>query len=210
MSSISAPYYEFKYLVAPQSVPWVRSYLASHLAEDAFATGCVDSVYYDTLDGRSRAEAANGDGIKMKFRVRGYGNGWVTAQCKERRFGAVLKQKADATHIVGIPPYWPFDLLPQSAQRMGPLTPVLRVTYTRHRFRAGSARVTLDEGISVTGVGRSIRGRSTLAFAVVEIKTVDPHPSYRFLRDLGLRLSSGSKFGEGLRKLDDRGRGVAT
>jgi hypothetical protein len=120
----------------------------------------------------------------------------------------VFKAKAACASVDENPLVWPSALLPALALPAGPLQPLVRILYTRHRFRAGAARVTLDERISArtAGAGALPGAWGALPFAVLEVKTEDPAFQFKPLRELSLRQSAGSKFAAGLLLLSDRGR----
>ena len=201
-------YYEYKYVVPPAQMPLAVSLLDRFYGDtDPFPQGRVDSLYYESLDHRCLRECEAGEGVKRKFRLRGYdGKGYVSAQAKERYGAGVFKYKASFRENIQ-PPEEFRDLDQYDSCRGNPLLilaagypllrPYVRVVYHRRRFRAGEARLTLDSDISLHSPEGSLLTKRSLArlpWGVLEIKTMEERPYLPFLGILKLSSASFSKF----------------
>ena len=210
-------YYEYKYSVANEQLSYIRSMLESFAGDsDPFPSGCVDSIYYDTADRRCYHECLNGESVKRKFRIRGYGDGvYQQMHQKEKLLTGVGKFKTALQPLRIVdeqPPVWD-SLLPKHPDdayfykikslglQYGMLLPAVRVRYQRHRYRMFDFRITLDTNIEVFGYEDGIvttRGYEILPWHVLEVKTRKRRPKLPFLGLVKLPQISFSKFYLGL------------
>jgi hypothetical protein len=208
-------YYEHKYLVKESKLTEVRTLLDTLFQNsDPFHTGAVDSIYFDTPDYRCYRECLNGEPIKRKFRVRGYGDGlYRQFHVKMKNLSGVGKIKC---HLNPVPlgdvvrddPL--FHLQPKAgsevtplknaealAMQYGLLIPCVRVRYQRNRYRIGDYRVTLDYNIQIDGLSERfafVRNYVQIPQAVVEVKTTEPTPRLPLFGLVRLPATSFSKF----------------
>lgn len=213
-------YYEYKYSVTNEQLSYISDLLESFAGEsDPFAIGCVDSIYYDTADGRCYQECLNGDSVKRKFRIRGYGDGvYQQIHQKEKLLTGVgkFKTKLQPLHITDEqPPQWDslcpaqpddehFNKITSLALQYGVLLPAVRVRYLRRRYRLFDFRITLDTNIEVFGYGDAIMtalGYEVLPYHVLEVKTRKRRPKLPFMGLVRLPQISFSKFYLGLTAL---------
>ena len=151
-------YNEYKYIVAPHAVNRLRNRLDSIAkGTDPYPVGYVESNYYDTMSLLTLNQCKDGSARKIKFRTRRYNdNETGSLQIKAKNIFGVRKLKCQL-------PNWQQNIswrnacdqalgddlrliLPISNSH-GPLTPVVKIKYRRHRYRFMGARVTLDEQI---------------------------------------------------------------
>jgi hypothetical protein len=208
-------YYEHKYLVHESKLTEVRTILDTLFQNsDPFPTGAVDSIYFDTLNMRCYRECLNGDPIKRKFRVRGYGDGlYRQLHVKMKNLSGVGKIKC---HVTPIPvaevlrddPLLFLQPKDESGRRSlqnaealamqyGLLLPCVRVRYQRNRYRIGDYRVTLDYNIQIDGLSERfgfLQNYAQIPQAVVEVKTTEPTPRLPLLGLVRLPATSFSKF----------------
>lgn len=215
-------YYEYKYLVTQENFEYVRSLLLTlYGGSDPFPSGCVDSVYYDTHDRQCYQHCANGEPVKEKFRIRGYGDGSFRAlHYKRKELYGVSKYKASLQPIAvnGHFPDWRelshqrekdanWQAISNLAGQHGPLIPAVRIRYHRDRFRLYDYRITLDYDITAeachAGYG-SILHEAVLPFHVLEIKTTAERPLLPTLGLIRLKPTSFSKFYLGVCMLDGK------
>lgn len=213
-------YYEYKYFVANEQLSYINALLESFAGDsDPFPSGCVDSIYYDTADARCYHECLNGESVKRKFRIRGYGNGvYQQIHQKEKLLTGVGKFKTalQPLHIVGEqPPQWDslcparaddayFNKIKSLGSQYGILLPAVRVRYQRQRYRLFDFRLTLDTNIEVFGYGDGIMtalGHEVLPYHVLEVKTRKRRPKLPFMGLVKLPQISFSKFYLGLTAL---------
>lgn len=213
-------YYEYKYFVANEQLSYINALLESLAGDsDPFPSGCVDSIYYDTADARCYHECLNGESVKRKFRIRGYGNGiYQQIHQKEKLLTGVGKFKTalQPLRIVGEqPPQWDslcpaksddayFNKIKSLGSQYGLLLPAVRVRYQRQRYRLFDFRLTLDTNIEVFGYGDGIMtalGHEVLPYHVLEVKTRKRRPKLPFMGLVKLPQVSFSKFYLGLTAL---------
>ena len=213
-------YYEYKYFVANEQLAYITSLLESFAGgSDPFPSGCVDSIYYDTADARCYHECLNGESVKRKFRIRGYGDGvYQQLHQKEKLLTGVGKFKTalQPLRVIGDrPPAWDslcptqpddnyFYKIKALGLQYGVLLPAVRVRYQRHRYRMFDFRLTLDTNIEVFGYGDGIvtaLGHEVLPYHVLEVKTRSRRPKLPFLGLVKLPQISCSKFYLGLTAL---------
>ena len=214
-------YYEYKYFVTNEQLGYIRALLESFAGDsDPFPEGCVDSIYYDTVDRRCYLECLNGESVKRKFRIRGYSSGiYQQVHQKEKLLSGVGKFKTAVQTVKLIddrPPEWE-SLLPARTEdenfhkikslgiQYGMLLPAVRVRYWRRRYRAFDFRMTLDTDIEVfgydDGIG-TVLGHDVLPYHVLEIKTRKRRPKLPFMGLVKLPQVSFSKFYLGLTALN--------
>ena len=214
-------YYEYKYLVTNEMLAYVRSMLQSFTGGiDPFPVGCVDSIYYDTADRRCFDACANGEGVKSKFRVRGYGDGtYGQLHYKGKLLSGVQKYKAKIKPLMleaNTPPDWDsirplqerdnnFNKIMSLGLQYGLLEPIVRIKYHRYRFRTFDFRMTLDTNIETYGYrhGACNTGYLVLPYHVLEVKTTKRRPKLPFMGLTKLPQVSFSKFYLGLTLLED-------
>jgi hypothetical protein len=215
-------YYEYKFFVSQEQLGHVKQVLDVFSGgTDPFPSGIVDSIYYDTPDGKIFFECLNGDAKKCKFRIRGYGDGrYLQIHQKVKDLSSVSKYKCSlnpATAPREIAPEWN-ELLPKvpyhqdfekifyNSRKYGPMIPSVRVKYFRYRYRAYDYRITLDTNIEVfapqNGIPRKLN-YAMLPRHVLEIKTTDVRPKLPFIGLIQLPQISFSKFMLGLIMLKD-------
>lgn len=217
MDIVKFAYNEYKFLVRNEQLSYVSDILESlHGGSDPFPRGIVDSIYYDTIDGRFYQQSLNGDARKRKFRIRGYGDdSFHQVHLKDKNLSVVtkLKDRIKPVQIVGqVAPHF-FELNPartdsgdfpvilSMASHYGVLVPVVRVRYRRQRFRILDYRMTLDTQVEVMGFSNGVDLKSNYAVLphhVLEIKTVDPRPFLPLLGLMDLPQVSYSKFFMGI------------
>ena len=214
-------YYEYKYLVNHNDLNQVHDLLQEFYGDsDPFPSGVVDSIYYDTYQEDCLGQCLNGDADKVKFRIRGYGDGqYVQQHQKIKTLSGVTKYKAKLHGVTApgeVAPHWE-ELQPKEndlfatrviahhARSFGYLIPSIRVKYLRHRFRSYDDRITLDTNIEVfaqqNGVPRSI-SYAQLPQHVLEIKTRRLRPNLPFIGLIQLQQVSFSKFMLGIHELN--------
>jgi hypothetical protein len=222
MNAKDIRYYEYKYRIPHEVLPYVRAVLdALYGGTDPFPEGDVDSIYYDTLDALFLRECTSGEAVKHKLRIRGYGDGtFAQAHLKEKHLSQVKKLKGRITPV-GIlganAPEWsaldsleaapggPLATILATALRFGPLVPAVRVRYHRLRYRQFDLRITLDTNVEISTFANGLTYRRSHLFLpdhVLEIKTVDPRPHLPLLGLLKLPPSSYSKYKLGCQLLD--------
>lgn len=204
-------YNEYKYLVSNEKLPYIHSLLSSLLGDsDQFPTGVVDSIYYDTMERICYQQCADGEPQKMKFRIRGYGDGrYSQLHLKMKDLYEVRKLKGAIQPLElkpGISPSWDEvtglsgDQVPEIrsiAAQFGPLLPALRVRYQRFRFRTYDYRLTLDTQIEAQGFSNQwdmALNHGLLPYHVLEIKTEQSRPHLPFFNLTQLPQISFSKF----------------
>ena len=206
-------YYEYKYLVQHECLTQVYDLLQEFYGDsDPYPSGIVDSIYYDTYEETCLSQCVNGDADKVKFRIRGYGDGTYTQQHQKiKTLSGVAKYKARLENVRAKDekaPEWT-DLQPvekslfaanaiaHHSRNFGYLVPSIRVQYLRHRFRSYSDRITLDTNIEVfaqqNGLPRSL-SYAQLPHHVLEIKTRRLRPNLPFIGLVKLQQVSFSKF----------------
>ena len=138
-------YYEYKFFVPNEKLGYISELLESFAGDsDPFPLGCVDSIYYDTADARCYQECLNGDSVKRKFRIRGYGDGvYQQMHQKEKLLAGVGKFKT-ALQPLRVedeqPPQWDslrpaqpddknFHKIKSLGSQYGILLPAVRVRY---------------------------------------------------------------------------------
>lgn len=213
-------YYEYKYFVTNEQLSYIVALLDSFAGNsDPFPSGCVDSIYYDTIDSRCYQECLNGESVKRKFRIRGYGSGtYQQLHQKEKLLAGVGKIKT-ALHPLQVidehPPEWDslcpvrsedanFHQIKSLGLQYGTLVPAVRVRYQRRRYRMFDFRMTLDTNIEVFGYENGIMtelGYEVLPFHVLEVKTLKRRPKLPFMGLVKLPQISFSKFYLGLTAL---------
>ena len=213
-------YNEYKFHVPNESLAYILNVLVSlHGNSDPFPEGVVDSVYYDTPDLYFYNQCLNGEPLKTKFRIRGYGDdSFSQLHLKGKNLFTVAEKKqpiqpislAMVAHLD-----W-HDIVPRGSDveqynairahsaQYGTLLPVIRVKYYRYRFRLLDYRMTLDTNVEVSGFDNGITNHESygvLPNHVLEVKTVDPRPHLPLLGLMRLPQISYSKFLLGLNLL---------
>jgi hypothetical protein len=210
---------EIKFLVPASRSPSLRAWLdAVSTPERRYPPALVCTTYFDTPALSLLGEKIDSDYLKTKVRIRWYasldGNpsgSPVFAEVKHRvgarRDKRRVKLDADARALSETPLYAPiWRSLLERLRVEAPivparLDPILSLRYARYRYvdRATAGRVTVDDGITVTGLNETrIAGRvpGRLPFAVLEYKgamdDLPRHlaPAIRF----GARRGSCSKY----------------
>lgn len=199
-------YNEFKFKVDNRELYNIINLLEGLLGNtDPFSFGIVDSLYYDSLDKACYEQCLNGVLDKVKFRLRGYGDGTFTqVHQKNKSMFRVGKYKAKFKEALKITPYsvpsWTEVInaehktsedqlsslkISNTAGQFGFLVPAMRIEYKRRRYRFKDYRITLDYDIWATPAsshfGRNEKVR--LPHHVLEIKTNIERP---YLPTLGL------------------------
>lgn len=209
---------ELKFVLPASRADAAAGFLAALCAPDAeYPRALVWTVYYDTPDLRSLGEKADSDYLKMKLRVRWYGNlagraeGPVFVEAKYRVGSRRDKVRARADVTAGDVATWPlgdarFAALPRALAgagvRIGPdWRPVLRLRYERQRFveRATGTRVSLDRDITAEAVNHGLLApvnAGALPVAVLEVKGGEDRlpRALEPLLHLGARQGSLSKY----------------
>ena len=212
-------YNEYKYAVYPGQLSTVLDVLQSLYGNsDSFASGIVDSIYYDGDDMQSYYQCLNGESQKRKIRIRGYGQDFNQIHIKSKDIFGVLKAKAKIVPVTikdGIAPDLSklepkdgeqdkFEKISTLIARVNQPKPVIRVKYERFRYRMYDYRVTLDTNIQVQGMSPllGIEGaQAVLPHHVLEVKTYQPRPYLPLLGILKLNQVSFSKFFLGINEL---------
>ena len=210
-------YYEYKYRVPHEVLHHVTDLLQEFCGHtDPFPSGIVDSIYYDTLDQSLLRQCINGDAEKVKFRIRGYGDGqYFQLHQKMKSLSGVGKFKCKiipqqapremapmfdqlAPNTTGDPE---FSKIFSNSQNYGIMFPSIRVKYFRYRYRSYDYRITLDTNIEVYSPTNGLphtRSYAQLPFHVLEIKTTRLRPNLPFIGLIKLEQVSFSKFMIGL------------
>ena len=219
---------ERKFAGAASLQPFVAAMLDSMLLPDRYnPTGHINSVYFDTPNGRAAAEKANGDNLKRKVRARWYGRPEtlpervpVFLELKHRLGSARRKIRLETTAprelLLRAPlddPRWPALFADNAAALGEPVgalwTPVCRIEYDRLRYNdlENGSRVSLDWNIAATAINEARFPRATapisLEWLVCEFKNRGgPPPRWAdaMLR-AGLRLQSFSKYGSCMERI---------
>lgn len=213
-------YSEYKYVIEPERLPYAIALMDSLYGHtDPFPDGKVHSVYFDTLPLTSYDQCVNGSERKIKYRIRWYDGGRVQAQIKEKDLFGVSKMKgalamSAPAFDTQIPLFWhmlPFvknngdnAAIQARSARIGPLMPLLHVSYHRRRYRGFDFRMNLDSCIAVEMMGRHPEGRvakTMIPMAVLEIKTTQERPVLPFSTAMILRQDSFSKYMLGIKLL---------
>lgn len=209
---------ELKFVLPASRADAAAGFLAALCAPDSeYPRALVWTVYYDTPDVRSLGEKADSDYLKMKLRVRWYGElsgrpeGPVFVEAKYRVGSRRDKVRARLDVAADEIAAWPLDdvrfaalprALAPAGVRIGPeWRPVLRLRYERQRFveRATGTRVSLDRDITAEAVNPGMLApvnAGALAVAVLEVKgREDRLPRVlEPLLHLGARQGSLSKY----------------
>lgn len=219
----SGSYNEYKFHVSHENLSMILDALNAFYGNtDPYPEGIVDSIYYDSLSEISFSQCLNGEPLKRKFRIRGYGdNTFNQVHLKEKDIFGVSKLKvklAPVTSSCMIAPEWDaliaiekpevFSHIMGHAATWGTLMPAVRVRYYRYRFRVNDYRITLDTNIEVMSLFNgtpSVSSYGILPNHVLEIKTTDPRPRVPFLGLKTLAQISFSKFFLGLNYLKQKG-----
>lgn len=213
-------YNEYKFHVGNDDLKLIRTLLDSFYGgTDPFPEGVVDSIYYDSLDRKAYRQCLDGDAMKRKFRIRGYGDGrFNQIHLKEKDLFGVGKLKSKIAPVATtehVAPAWDelkplvamdpvFTRIMSEAESWGPLMPSVRVRYHRYRYRINDYRMTLDTKIEVISFVNGIacvRDYALLRDHVLEIKTADPRPHIPLMGLARLHQISFSKFFLGLNSL---------
>lgn len=209
-------YYEYKYQVPHEYLPQIYQLLeVLYGLSDPFSQGVVDSIYYDSLNEDLYSQCLNGEENKLKFRLRGYGDGaYAQMHQKIKQLSSVEKYKCQIIPVsnpAGNAPEWDglqprnhrsdFYRIMYNARQFGQLYPSIRVKYHRYRYRLFDYRITLDTNIEVfalpNGLPRCI-SYALLPYHVLEVKTTKSRPNLPFIGLIKLRQVSFSKFMLGL------------
>jgi hypothetical protein len=213
-------YYEYKYLVSNDQLSYLQQLLRTLYANsDSFQNGIVDSIYFDNVTRNCYADCANGEPVKEKFRVRGYGNGYFSSvhykrkdlfqvskyksQVKPLKAQSSLPQWADLVDAKGSD--LQFQNINQLADQYGRLIPAVRIRYSRERFRIYDYRITLDYNITASSCDFAYGTKlseTILPCHVLEIKTSKERPVLPTLGLIDLKPTSFSKFYQGVQMLD--------
>ncbi len=178
--------HEIKFAVPASAAGSLRTWIGAVCRPDAaHPPGRVTTVYFDTPSLAFLSEKIDSDYLKTKVRVRWYGPSdsrasTVFAEVKHRignrRDKARVMLDVAAADLARWPLWdarWPVLLagLREAAPPLpSHLTPVLTLTYTRHRFDdpAAAARVTLDSDIQATAVNIArVQGHAPVGLADV-------------------------------------------
>lgn len=209
---------ELKFVLPAGRAENARAFLATICAVDSeYPRAMVWTVYYDTPDGRSLGEKIDSDYLKMKLRVRWYGDerdrpsGPVFVEAKYRvgsrreKVRARLDVEAGDVATLSLDDArfarFPRALAPAGVLAGPQWRPVLRLRYERWRFieRLTRTRVSLDRGIVAEAVNsRQLTSLNPgpLPVAVLEVKGREdtlPRPLTPLLH-LGARQGSLSKY----------------
>jgi len=215
-------YYEYKYLVPHSQFGQIRNLLDEFLGNsDPFPSGVVDSIYYDTCNEDFLAQCLDGDADKLKFRIRGYGDGtYIQVHQKIKMLSGVGKYKSKIKPLRAPKEHAPewdniipevadgqIDIIRYHARKFGMLLPSVRICYTRYRYRTYDYRITLDSNIEafspVNGLPR-LKSYACLPYHVLEVKTKDRRPVLPFNGLIRLQQVSFSKFMLGLNLLNSQ------
>jgi hypothetical protein len=204
-------YYEYKYLVEPHNIDYVRNILNDLYGNsDPFPSGWVTSVYFDSLDRRSLKECESGEELKRKFRIRAYDMNLesnLQAQIKEKNLSSVYKYKMNHEGSINEwiqPNKKDNSYMRAISSEYCNLEPIIRIDYLRNRYRIQDYRVTLDEKICVRsceGLREQVLDMANLPFAVLEIKSKNERPFLPLLGLVDLKQMSFSKFYLGVQSL---------
>ena len=196
------------------------------MADPKFPVGHINSIYFDTVGKRSYWEKANGDNLKMKVRLRWYGetedlSGDIPAflELKYRLGSARRKVRLD----VVVPSAWIcgaslsddsfIDFLASHESALGePVAtewrPTACISYDRVRYDdpLGGSRVSVDWNIRVGRFNENLFPWATpfsLGDVVCEFKNKGGHPPAWAdeMAGAGLRIRSFSKYGECMTRL---------
>lgn len=207
--------------------PQVLAILQARCApDDWFATGIVNSIYFDTPGLGSYWEKANGDNIKTKIRIRWYGADDslpgevpVFVEVKGRVGSARNKLRYETTAPRDLVISTPFegselpDFLAARSREFGmPVSrdwrPVCCISYCRRRYfdTPSMSRIAIDWNIEARRFNRLLFpwGRPvTLGSVVCEFKNKGGEPPMwsEHVRAAGLRFGSFSKYGECMSRL---------
>ena len=205
----------------------VRAILDSHCsADDRYAAGVVNSVYFDTPGLAAYRETANGDNFKTKVRVRWYGlpeelaaEVPVFVEVKQRLGSARRKlheeRLAPRALLLEAPlEGWELaDFLFSQSEALGvplsrELRPVCQISYSRRRYfdTPSMSRVSLDSDIRAERFSRALFPWAQpvrLDALVCEFKNAGGNPPRwaALMQDAGLRIGRFSKYGECLSRL---------
>lgn len=219
-NALAALEFERKYLIDQARRDAARHCLEVLCRPDSkYPVGIVTSIYFDTPSLRLLGEKVDSQLYKTKVRLRWYDRPEKSPSPERIAFlelkSRVGSRRAKWRRPVALAPAWLAgvslshpglrrvpDLLdhdPTVAPRG--LLPVLEVSYLRRRYRdpVTGCRVALDEAIEVTRVNPRLLaglGRRRLPHTVLEIKSprAEPPANLHFLRPLGARLTSFSKY----------------
>ncbi len=215
-------YYEYKFLVRNDQLVHVRNLLSSFYGgSDPYPEGVVDSIYFDDLSSSCFHQCQEGDPIKEKYRIRGYGNRtYSQIHYKRKNLSGVSKLKSSIEPVevnTGDHVSWnliksndeinaeAFNEIRLRAQMLGYLVPVIRVKYYRYRFRVNDYRITLDTNVEVTGMTNGVHqfklDYGVLRHHVLEVKTLGSRPYLPLFGASRLPQISFSKFFLGLNLL---------
>ncbi len=209
------------------SLQRVMAVVEQHCApDDWFATGVVNSIYFDTAGLSAYFEKANGDNIKTKVRLRWYGRPeelpeTVPAflEIKGRIGSARRKTRTEMTvprRLLVETPLDSADFLDflgsaaRSETCFVPLgwRPVCCISYNRRRYfdMPSMSRVSIDWNIRADRFNRSVfpwATSVTLDSFVCEFKNSGgtPPPWSEDMLAAGMRLGSFSKYGECMERL---------
>ena len=209
---------ELKFVLPAGRAAAALAFLSTICAPDTeHPRAMVWTVYYDAPDGRSLGEKIDSDYLKMKLRVRWYGDeqdrpsGPVFIEAKyrvgSRRDKVRVMLDATAGDVAALAlddarwARFPRALAPAGVLAGPEWRPVLRLRYERSRFieRFTRARVSLDRGIVAEAVNsRQLTSLNPgpLPVAVLEVKGREdalPRPLAPLLH-LGARQGSLSKY----------------
>lgn len=194
--------------------------------DDWFATGVVNSIYFDTPGLTALAEKLNGDNLKTKIRIRWYGKAEelpqevpVFLEIKYRVGSARRKKRYDVIAprelVIGTELDDPklVDFLRSHAGGLGdPVSqawhPVCVIQYNRRRYfdTPTMSRISIDWDIRAERFNRSLfpQGRPIrLDSMVCEFKNKGGMPPRwaEEMRRAGMNLGAFSKYGECMRRL---------
>lgn len=195
-------YFEVKYFVSPQKVDSLKNWLEERYQNsDAYGTGLVHSVYFDTPSENAFWECMDGAFVKRKIRLRGYSRNQLTSlqikkktgqQVWKKAFPIALSDHRDLASEMRALQDTHSELL-----ALGQLQPTVEVTYTRCRYRTANIRFTLDHCIELRAHSARppyLRGEIQLPFSVLELKVQDPAETIPDIHSWHLEYLSFSKF----------------
>ncbi len=195
-------------------------------ADDWYAAGVVNSIYFDTPGLASYRETANGDNIKTKVRLRWYG---LPDELPEKvsvfievkgRFGSARRKTHDGAvaprSLILDAPMEGWELSDFLFSRSGglgvalsrELRPVCCISYSRRRYfdTPSKSRIALDCDIRAERFNRALFPWAQPVFLdalVCEFKNAggNPPPWADLMMEAGLRVGRFSKYGECMSRL---------
>jgi hypothetical protein len=219
-NGMAVGYNEYKYLVTNENLAYVRTLLeALYGHSDPYPEGVVDSVYYDDFSETSYRCCIEGEALKRKVRIRGYGDGlFHQFHIKNKDIYSVSKVKSPINPVKlglsGLPTLNALAGQNRGNAKLqnavdgllshGDMYPMVRVRYHRCRYRIHDFRVTLDTNIEIMAVGSGMPftlNYGVLPSHVLEVKTLEDRPFLPLMGLVKLPQISFSKFYLGINML---------